>query len=151
MLAPWLSVVTDAAGEHAVLSDGWHHLRLDILTGSLARGPVLLHYQLRGIGSAQVKILPLQRLIDLYRHRRFSAALYPPDRRVDRWTLSLRVSDALADGATQREIGRVLFGTDFANGTREAESLRARIRRLVSDARALGQGGYRMLLRRNRQ
>lgn len=146
LLAPWLTVVADHSGEHAVLSDGSHHLRLDVVSGSLARGPVLLHYQLRGIATAQRKVLPLRRLLDFYRHRRFSVELYPRDRRIDRWTQTLRVHDALAAGASQRDIGRVLFGGDLAAGTRDAESLRARVRRLVAEARLLGHGAYRTLL-----
>lgn len=150
LLAPWLHIVTDDAGEHAVLSDGLHHLRLDVVRGSILDGPVVLHYQLRGIATAQIKVLPLRRLIDLCRQRRFSSTLYPLDRRVERWTLTLRVHDAIASGATQREIGRVLFDADFTAPTRDAESLRARVRRLVSDARLLARGGYRNLLRRGR-
>lgn len=146
LLAPWLTVVADGGGEHAVLSDGWHHLRLDVVGGSLASGPVLLHYRLHGIATVQRKILPLRRLLDLYRHRRFSAELYPRDRRIERWTQTLRVHDALVAGASQRDIGRVLFGGDLAAGTRDAESLRARVRRLVAEARLLGRGAYRTLL-----
>jgi hypothetical protein len=36
-LAPWLTVVAGADGwEHAVLSDGRHHLRLDVEAGRLS-------------------------------------------------------------------------------------------------------------------
>jgi hypothetical protein len=146
-LSPWLTLVSDRKGEHAVLSDGWHHLRLDVVRGSLTAGPVILHYRIRGIATAQLKILPLRRLIDLCRTGQFSATLYPPDRRVARWILALRVHDAIVSGATQREIGRILFEADFGADTRDAESLRARVRRLVSDARKMARGGYRLLLR----
>src|SRR3546814_2211679 len=38
-LAPWLTVVADRDGrEHAVLSDGWRHIRLDVEAGTLAHG-----------------------------------------------------------------------------------------------------------------
>jgi hypothetical protein len=68
-LRPWLAIVTDQDGqEHAVLSDGWHHIRLDVEAGSLAQGhPVLLQYRLTGVASASPKILPLRRLLDLCR------------------------------------------------------------------------------------
>lgn len=149
-LTPWLTVVRDANGEHAVLSDGWHHIRIDIALGSLAAGgPVVLHYDLHGIASAQSKILPLRRLLDLCRHRRFSHALYPPDRRLDRLIQALRVHDAVTAGASQREIAQVLFGpaVDDASG-RRSDSLRSRVRRLVADARVLARGGYRVLMTR---
>jgi len=148
-LAPWLTIVADDSGEHAVLSDGWHHIRIDIEAGSLASGqPVIIHYQLRGVASAELRILPLRRLLDLYRRRRFSVSLYPRDRRVDRWLLALRVHDAVLAGATQREIATVLFGED-QHGSRDgnrADSLRSRARRLIRDARRLAAGGYRFLM-----
>lgn len=149
-LAPWLTIVADGTGEHAVLSDGWHHIRVDIEQGSLAAGePVAFEYRLSGLASAEPKILPLRRLIDLCRRRRFSVSLYPRDRRVDRWILALRVHDALVADASQRDISRVLFG-DAAGGEegdRRSDSLRSRVRRLVADARLLAGGGYRALMR----
>src|SRR3546814_2033216 len=47
-LAPWLTVVADRDGrEHAVLSDGWRHIRLDVEAGTLAHGGrVLLLYRI---------------------------------------------------------------------------------------------------------
>lgn len=148
-LTPWLTIVADAAGEHAVLSDGWRHIRIDIEAGSLAAGhPVIIHYRLRGVASAERRILPLRRLLDLYRRRRFSISLYPHDRRVDRWLLALRVHDAVLAGATQREIATVLFGEDAAGPSvdNRADSLRSRARRLIRDARRLAAGGYRFLM-----
>ncbi|MES1973349.1 MAG: DUF2285 domain-containing protein [Pseudomonadota bacterium] len=150
LLAPWLTLVRDFHGEHAVLSDGWHHIRLDIEQGSLAGGePVLLEYRLKGIVSAESRILPLRRLIDLCRNRRFSRSLYPPDRRVDRWILALRVHDAVMDGASQSDIARELFGDalERGEGDRRSDSLRSRVRRLVAEARRLAGGGYRALMR----
>lgn len=155
MLSPWLTIVSDADGfEHAVLSDGWHRIRLDLAAGSLVSGePVVLHYQLKGVPSALPKILPLRRLLDLCRHRRFAASLFPDDRRIERSLELLRVHDALTDGATQREIARALFGEDRANqdwrGT--SDSLRSRVRRLVRDAATMAHGGYRFLMRGARE
>lgn len=151
VLDRWLTVVCDIQGEHVVLSDGWHHIRLDIEQGSLASGePVLLDYRLRGIASAGPRILPLRRLIDLCRNRRFSRSLYPPDRRVARWILALRVHDAVVAGASQREIARVLFGdaSERGEGDRRSDSIRSRVRRLAGEARRLAGGGYRALMRR---
>ncbi|WP_420822557.1 DNA -binding domain-containing protein [Sphingomonas gei] len=119
--------------------------------GSLAAGePVLLHYRLKGIATAEPRILPLRRLIDLCRNRRFSKSLYPPDPRVERWILALRVHDAVMDGASQREIARVLFDDApvRGEGDRRSDSIRSRVRRLVGEARRLAGGGYRALMRR---
>ncbi len=154
MLKPWLTLVTDIAGhEHAVLSDGRHHLRIDVDGGSLGEGgPVVLHYHIRGLASAEPKLLTLRRLIDLCRNRRFAAHLFPADPRIDRWLLALRVGDALRAGASHREIAIELYGADrVGRGWQgNAESLRLRVRRLARDARSMTAGGYRALMWRRR-
>lgn len=154
LLAPWLTLVSDIAGrEHAVLSDGRHHLRIDIEGGSLGAGdPVILHYHIRGLSSAEPRLLTLRRLIDLCRHRRFAAHLFPADPRIDRWLLALRVGDALRAGASHRDIAIELYGADrVGRGWHgSAESLRLRVRRLARDARSMASGGYRALLWRRR-
>lgn len=149
-LAPWLTVVADITGiEHAVLSDGWQHIRLDLEAGTLTgEMPVILDYRLRGFAAAMTKILPLRRLLELVRCRRFARSLFPEDRRIDRWLLLLRVHDALADGASQREIACALFGAERvqAEWSGASDSMRSRTRRLVRDARQMAQGGYRGIM-----
>lgn len=151
-LAPWLTLVRDAAGhEHAVLSDGLHHIRLDVEEGSLGGGDaVLLRYRLMGIASAAPKILPLRRLLHLCRRRSFARSLFPPDPRIDRWLLLLRVHDGLRSGASHREIAAAVFGDEHVaeEWPGASDSLRSQIKRLVRDARAMARGGYRSLLRR---
>jgi hypothetical protein len=153
-IAPWLAIAIDEAGrEHAVLSDGWHHIRLDIEEGRLAgQEAVLFQYRIRGLTSAEARLLPLRRFLDLCLHRRFARSLFPHDPRIDRWIDMLRVHDALGESASQREIGEALFGDervrrDWSEGS---DSLRSRVRRLVRDARAMARGGYRLLMRRGR-
>ena len=152
-LAPWLTVVVDYAGrEHAVLSDGWHHIRLDIEGGSLAGGgSALFAYRLGGLTSARTRLLPLRRFLDLAEHRRFTSTLFPRDPRIARWLLLLRIHDALAVGASQREIGRELFGAGQValNWRGQSDALRSRVRRLAQDAAAMARGGYRLLMRRS--
>lgn len=152
-LAPWLSVVIDGEGrEHAVLSDGWRHVRIDVEAGSLVEGGlVMLEYRLVGLASAQSSASTLKRFLQLAIHRRFAASLFPPEPRMTRWLTLLRVSDALRAGASQREIGRALFGEERVDQEWDgrSDSLRSRVRRLVRDARAMAGGGYRALLRRD--
>jgi hypothetical protein len=151
-LAPWLTVVADPAGrEHAVISDGCRHLRLDIEAGCLAgEEAVTFEYLLRGVRSAEPRMLTLRRLLGLVRHGRFVGALFPRDPRTPRLIAMLRVSDALSAGASQREIALELFGADAVarhwNG--RSDAVRSRVRRLVREARLLAAGGYRQLLRR---
>ncbi len=113
-IAPLLAVAIDGDGrEHAVLSDGWHHVRLDIEDGRLmGEKAVLLRYRLQGLASVEAKLVPLRRFLDLCRHRRFSRSLFPRDPGIDRGIAMLRVHDALAEGASQREIGVALFGEE---------------------------------------
>lgn len=152
MLSPWLTIVRGGDGvEHAVLSDGWHHIRLDVAGGSLAAGePVVLHYAIAGVRRAERRILPLRRFLHFCRHRRFAGALFPVDSRIERELAMLRVHDGLVAGASQRDIGIVLFGAGrVAEGwDGRSDSLRSRVRRLVVDARAMARGGYRSLLLR---
>jgi hypothetical protein len=150
-LAPWLAMTADADGVvHAVLSDGMRRIRLDIVTGPLEPGrPVVMHYRLHGLRSARPKILPLRRLLDLCRYRRFTESLFPPDRRLARWAAELRVHDAVTAGASHRAIASVLYDTDIAARAwhADAEYLRARVRRLVREARTMAAGGWRWLMR----
>lgn len=150
-LEPWLTVVGGNGGrEHAVFSDGWRRIRLDVHGGSLAAGGVVhLHYPLQGICSLEPKLLPLRRLVAFCRSQRFAATLFPPDRRLPRWIDTLRVADARADGASYREIAIALFGEERtrADWTEGGRSLHSRVRRLVASARAMASGGYRDLLR----
>ena len=151
-VAPWLTVVTDPRGwDHAVLSDGRHHIRLDLAQGRLAGETLVhLHYRLHGLGNAEIGLLPLRRLLHFQRHHRFAHSLYPPDPWIERGIQLLRTYDGLAAGATQREIGAVLFGEAriAEDWNDRSDSLRSRIRRLAREARALALGGYRDLIRR---
>lgn len=149
-LAPWLSFVATSTGEHAVLSDGWHHIRLDITSGTLSDGMVLLRYRLKGVYSAERRLLPLRRFLDLCRNRRFPLKLYSPDRRMERQLMVLRVHDAVRAGASQRDIVRVLYNEECSRHSkcRRSDSLRSRVRRLIKHARAQAAGGYRTLIRK---
>lgn len=151
ILEPWLTVVSNSAVEHAVLTDGWHRIRLDVVQGSLAtRQPVRLHYQIHGTISAESKLLPLRRLIHLYRHKVFTPALYPPGPSMGYAIAVLRVHDAMTAGVSQKEIARSIFGADLvaAEWNSNSDFLRSRTRRLVANARRMMRGGFKSLLRK---
>lgn len=151
-IAPWLTIAIGSEGrEHAVLSDGWHHIRFDIEKGCLTgQQAVLLHFRLQGIQSSERRLLPLRRFLHLCRTRRFSRSLFPPDPRIARMVDMLRIHDALVQGASQREIGAALFGEQRValDWTVPSDSLRSRVRRLVRDAGIMARGGWRQLMRR---
>ena len=146
---PWLTLVDDVSGQHGVLSDGCHHIRIDVADGRLVGGrPVILHYHLYGLGAAASRILPLRRLLRLFRDRRFPVSLFRAETADRRDIVLLRVNDALREGASLSEIATALFGEESvaANRQRGSDSLRSRVRRLASDARMLASGGYRQLM-----
>lgn len=153
--ARWLDIVVDPEGrEHAVLSDGYRRIRIDIEEGSLASGrPVLLRYAIEGtVGlNTEARIMPLRRLAGLLRTGRFLPALFPRERRVERMVEMLRVADALSSGASQRDIAAGLFGSERVAGDWRivSDSLRSRVRRLVREARRMAASGYHGLMRRD--
>lgn len=151
-IRPWLTVVPAGSGmEHAVLSDGSHHIRLDVVSGCLSRhSAVRLRFCFDGLERAEEGVLPLQRLLALHRHGRFGKMLYPRDALVERGILLLRVHDALSDGASQRDLACSLVGPEIVeqDWNDPSDSLRSRIRRLTRQAKALANGGYKDLLMR---
>jgi hypothetical protein len=151
-LRPWLTVVSGETGrEHAVLSDGCHHIRLDVVSGRLAdHSAVRMRFSLDGLTRAQAGVLPLQRLLALHRHGRFGKMLYPHDPTLARGIGLLRVCDALDDGASHRDLACVLVGSEVVqrDWNDPSDSLRSRIRRLARQAKAMAMGGYKDLMRR---
>jgi hypothetical protein len=142
------TIVQDDDGEHLLLSDGLGMVRLDTSLGSITGGPVCLRYGLCGIASAEPPLLTLRRFLGLCRSGRFLRSLHAHEVRARRWVLMLRAADALADGADQREIARVLLSRSVAEPAwRSTEpSIRFQVQRLVRSARRMMRGGYRGLL-----
>ena len=126
----------DKSGEHWLLSDGYRHLRLDIVRGTLRNRPVHLNFHVQGLTHLIPAISSLTRLVALDRTGRLVPALFPAERRAHRWALVMRTYDALVSGASQRSIAEVLFNLDVLPRWRiEAPSYRRRVQRLVAAAR----------------
>jgi hypothetical protein len=146
--APMATRVEEKHGEHLLLCDGLHAVRLDGAPGTFATGRARLRYLLDGITTAQPPLLTLRRLLALCTTGNFSRSLHPREPRARRWVLMLRAHDALADGADQREIARELLSRTAGEPrwrTREP-SVRSQAQRLVRSARRFSAGGYRALL-----
>ena len=135
--------------EHLLFSDGLSTIRLDGPSGTFSNGPVHLCFSFRGLASAEAPLLTIRRLIALVRTGGFSRSLHNVQHRAARWILILRTADALAQGATQREIAYGLFGrqTGEARWRSRDPSLKSRAQRLVRSARCFSAGEYRSLLR----
>jgi hypothetical protein len=141
------------AKEQLLLRDGSRTLRLEVCSGTLLAGPVRLRYRIEGLAELSPKLMTLRRLVALRRLGRFPANLFPAERRAARWTLLIRALDALAAGASHREIAAGLFGerrTDSEWRT-HSDYLRLRVQRLARTASALVDGGYLALLGERRQ
>lgn len=142
-----LMVEGDCA-EHLLLSDGLRCIRLDGPAGSFTNGPVCLGYDVCGIASAEPPLLTLRRFLALCGAGRFSRGLHRREARARRWILMLRAWDAMAAGATQRDIAETLLRPS-AGGPRwrtREPSARSQAQRLVRSARALAADGYRAFL-----
>lgn len=142
-------VLDPASGEHITISDGYRRIRIDVAPGTMLNGPVLLQHCLTGVDALDHKVLSLRRLIALHRHGRFVSSLFPISPQTKRIVMALRVYDALADGASQRDIAIALFGRCVVDDDWAATSdyPRLRVRRLVLLARRLAAGHWRQLLR----
>lgn len=136
--------------EHLLLSDGWRRLRLDVVEGTLlAAGPVRLHFELAGFSHLDARLLTIRRLLSLWRKGCFLAALFQPLAGLPHRLEALRVADALAAGASYREIAIALYGEQRVRTEWEGRSdfLLSRVRRRAAEARRMEKGGYRALLR----
>lgn len=152
-LKQFLSVVIGSDGkEHAVLSDGARHIRLDIDDGTIGEHyPVRVCFSFDGIGRAEAALMALRRFLHLHRRHVFSKSLFPRDPAIVKGIMLLRVSDALAEGASHRELAEILYGhRRLADWHGSSGSLRSRVRRLAKEARKTAGGGYRSLLLRDR-
>jgi hypothetical protein len=129
--------VGTARWEHLLLSDGVHGIRLDIATGSVVGSPTFLAYRLHGQESTKAPVETLRRLTALVQKLSFSASLFPPERRTERWILELRAADAIASGATAHDIANNLYPALTAERRWRVASYaaRRRVQRLVARAR----------------
>ena len=148
-LLRWATIVRGGGREHVALSDGWHHIRLDVVDGSLVEeGPARLEYLLSGMTRVDAHILTLRRMLELWRTGRFSPRLHPPEPGLARRLEALRVGDAVAAGASYREMAGALYGEDLVRSEWRARSdfLLSRVRRRAEEAARMAAGGWRALL-----
>lgn len=149
-LRAFSTLVAGADGrEHLLLSDGRRAIRIDVLAGTVAGGPVALRYRLAGLAAAEGPVLTLRRFLALWRTGRFCRSLHPREARAKRWLLMLRAYDALTAGADQRDIAMVLLSAEAGEPRWRSHvpSLRSQVQRLVRGARRMVSGGYLDLLR----
>lgn len=139
---------SENGAEHLLMSDGLLSVRLDIISGSLSASPVRLHYRLSGLTAAKAPLLVLRRFLGVCRTGSFPRQLFGSEGRTTRLVLALRATDALAAGASQREIAEALFSAEAGNSRWRVNipSARSSAQRLARLARTMSAGGYRKLL-----
>ena len=135
-LAPWLALATDSDGrEHAVLSDGWHRIRVDVEEGSIAREEaVLLQYRLLGVTAARE---PFQQSLQVGRLgtlARLGLAERLPE---GRWRLAEGIEDTLRRMGERGDIIRTLQRAYTARGIAPAAADLAIFEPAARDARPI--------------
>ena len=139
------TIAADARAEHLLISDGVRGVRLDVLEGTLLRGPRRLAWRPSGLKELDSQLGAAGDLLRLWKTGSFGPPCAGP--RNVRIVLLLRAWDALAAGANQRDIAQLLSRERLPGRWRsEVPSLRSRAQRLVRGARAMARGGYRALL-----
>lgn len=117
-------------------------LRLDVISGTLLAGPVILELGLT-LDQVERQITEVRKLSALVQN-------VPPrgqiDPRMNRLVLALRALDARTEGASLRDIANGIFSV--AEWPGEAENVKSRVRRLVSLAQKLRRAGPRGVLQR---
>lgn len=142
-------VTRDTENEYIAISDGGMSLRLDVTSGSVCGGPVMIEHRLAGISALGPKIPALHQFISLCRSGKMAPWREPKDPRLPRLISALRVLDALHHGASQHDIGSVLIGGDNEiEWPGPGDSNRSYVRRLVALARRMEQLGPCGVLRR---
>ena len=141
-------VAVPGRGEHLLISDGRRTVRLDVLAGTLASGPVELRYLLNGLAAAEQPLLTLRRFLALARTGDFARSLHPREPRARRWVLMLRAWDAACAGADQRHTAEELLSRTAGEKRWRSltPSLRSQAQRLVHAARRMAAGAWRDLL-----
>lgn len=141
-------VIDEQSHEHVVLSNGKQRIRLDIEDGTMLDGPVRLKIICHTPMDAPAATRTLLRASALWRQGRMPSLEHSADQKMRRLIAALRVNDALASGASHRNIACALFGDDRVaeewNGTSDA--MRSSVKRLVKLSRHLAGGGYRDLM-----
>ncbi|WP_070157819.1 DUF2285 domain-containing protein [Sphingobium phenoxybenzoativorans] len=140
---------TDSDGhEQLLVGSTASCLRLDIVDGSLLDGPVNLTCHISDFDAAAPGLRAIRRLHQLQKTlclpQRPSINPQLWCREIER----LQAFDALQSGATQREIGALIFGraaVDYGWNS-HTDRVRSAVKRLLRDARTLAAGGYRTML-----
>ena len=100
---------------HILFSDGLRSVRVDICAAAYGFETAPRCWHIPDGDGLEGQIAALGQLAALARLGRFARSLHPPQRPARRWLTMLRVHDAVAAGATLRDIVSELYGIDTSN------------------------------------
>lgn len=142
------TLLSSPGGEHLLLRDTGSSVRLDVISGTLRDGPVMLFHDLARAELLEPGMASLRRFHHLCRTGQFPAVNGAPTQQSRRMILALRTHDALAQGASIRDIGIMVHGDERvrAEWPGSGDALKSQARRLIGLAREMASGGYRRLL-----
>lgn len=142
-------VTENDRSEHLLLHRGGRRMHLHIVAGTLLEGPVALQLSICGSADFEPAMVALKRFMYLHHRGEWLPERALSDRVSRRTQAALRVHDAMAAGASIRDIGIMLFGEARveAQWRDPGESLKSQCRRLIALARGMAGGGYKDLLR----
>jgi hypothetical protein len=138
------AVAIDGNGrEHVAIRSPGGLLRLDVVSGSVLAGPVALRVHLNVDQAVAPRLSALDRLLRAIGLTDPGRRPARPDARLARLVDALRVSDALADGASLSRIAAALRGTHRLADTwpGEGDNIKSAVRRRVALARQLTARG----------
>jgi hypothetical protein len=137
-----------AGRERVLISDGPDRLCFEVRAGSLLDGPVHLDLVMPRLRHPLLVTSSVQHLLASAQTGVVARRPFLSGDRPDRWRSALMAWDAHARGASQREIGVMLFGTDRIerDWNQLSDSLRSQVRRLLRHADHMVSGGWRDVL-----
>lgn len=150
-LRRWLGMATllsSPGGEHLLLQSAGSSLRLDVISGTLRDGPVMLFHDLARVELLEPALTALRRFHFLCGTGQLPDKTGQPTQQSRRTILALRTHDALMLGASIRDIGIMVHGDERvrAEWPGSGDALKSQARRLIRLARSMASGGYRKLL-----
>ncbi|WP_099186281.1 DNA -binding domain-containing protein [Sphingobium fuliginis] len=142
------TIVRARGCEHVLVQTAKGWLRFDVCDGTVLDGPVRLFLDVASSDAGHQTADSLRRLRDTLVNRDADCSARMPDQAHLRQIAALRTFDALADGASIRDVGIMLFGEARVRDEWLAagDALKSTSRRLIALARHMGSGGYRSLL-----
>lgn len=124
-------IVKEPSCEHVLLDGGSAPVRLDVVEGTMASGPVILHFEIVGDDRLPDQLAAIRHLrapLPHRRHEQFSRRL-----------LALEAFDTHAAGASLRETARLILGPGDWPGT--GDHRKSLVRRMIAaGAHMIGAG-----------